>query len=261
MSDQPDPILAKPVDLCCLKGSIHTGEATGTIEEIEGVPTYVAKPNADTANGNVLLYFPDAFGLHINSFLMMDAFASCGYLVLGVDYFLGDAVTKYSKTPLSDPSFDFEAWKNRHLEATEEVAARWVKGVQSKFESLSGTKFACVGYCWGARFVCSQLSQGGICKVGAIAHPSFMKESHVVSIRAPLFLSAPNTDALFAPEQRNRTAELMTSGETPFSVQVFSHVGHGFASRAYLTKPYEKWAKEQCFKSFVEWFDLWLAEA
>lgn len=89
MATTEDRVLAKPANLCCLKGSIHTGEQKGVIESINGVDTYVSKPNPDTANNNVLLYFPDAFGLHINSFLMMDSFAACGYLVLGVDYFLG----------------------------------------------------------------------------------------------------------------------------------------------------------------------------
>lgn len=89
MSDRTDPILAKPADLCCLKGSFHTGEPQGKTVHIEGIETYIATPAPDTANGNILLYFPDAFGLHGNSFLLMDAFASCGYLTLGVDYFLG----------------------------------------------------------------------------------------------------------------------------------------------------------------------------
>ncbi|EYB24206.1 hypothetical protein FG05_35411 [Fusarium graminearum] len=43
-------------------------------------------------------------------------------------------------------------------------------------------------------------------------------------------------------------------------MQIFSNVGHGFASRARLTDPYEKWAKEQHFKSFVDWFDFWLGK-
>lgn len=88
-----DRVLAKPADICCLKGDIHTGEATGKIEQIGGVDTYVAIPDPARANGNVLLFFPDAFGLHVNSFLMMDAFAACGYLTLGVDYFLGVRAT------------------------------------------------------------------------------------------------------------------------------------------------------------------------
>jgi dienelactone hydrolase len=84
-----DPVLAKPTDLCCLKDAIHSGEPTGTTEQIDGIDTYVARPQPGKKNGNVILFFPDAFGLHTKSFLMMDAFAEGGYLTLGVDYFLG----------------------------------------------------------------------------------------------------------------------------------------------------------------------------
>jgi dienelactone hydrolase len=89
MASAIDPVLAKPADLCCLKGDFHNGEPTGEIIQIDGVDTYVATPDPEIANGNVVLLFPDAFGLHINLKLMMDAYAACGYLVLGVDYFLG----------------------------------------------------------------------------------------------------------------------------------------------------------------------------
>ena len=89
-----DRVLAKSADLCCLKGGFHTGEPTGSVTQIDGIDTYVAKPRPGEENGNVLLLFPDAFGLHTNSFLMMDAFAECGYLTLGVDYFLGVSSTR-----------------------------------------------------------------------------------------------------------------------------------------------------------------------
>jgi len=84
-----DQVLAKPADICCLKGAFHSGQPQGTIEQIDGVDTYVATPDHKNANGNVLLFFPDAFGLHMNSYLIMDSFAACGYLTLGIDYFLG----------------------------------------------------------------------------------------------------------------------------------------------------------------------------
>ncbi|TIA47529.1 dienelactone hydrolase [Aureobasidium pullulans] len=259
MSDKTDPILAKPADLCCLKGFFHSGEPQGKTVHIEGVETYIATPNPKTANGNVLLYFPDAFGLHGNSYLLMDAFASCGYLTLGIDYFLGDAVSKHTTTPLNDPNFDFEAWCGKHLKSSEEAAAKWVEAVKSTYGTSGSVKFACVGYCWGARIVCQQLSKDGICKAGAIAHPSFMKESHVFGVDAPLYIAAPTTDSLFLPESRARTVKILTEGEKKFNMQVYSGVEHGFATRPDLSDPYQKWAKEQCFKGFVEWFDFWLS--
>ncbi|PVH99976.1 dienelactone hydrolase [Periconia macrospinosa] len=257
--EETDPFLAKPADFCCLKGTIHSGEAQGTIETIDGIPTYIATPDAATANGNILLYFPDAFGLQGNAFLLMDAFAACGYLTLGVDYFLGDGVGKHSDSPLSDPNFDFEVWKTKHLTASEVVAAKWIEGVQAKYGKHDDVKYAAVGYCWGARFVCAQLSKTGLCRVGAIAHPSFMKESHVTGLNAPIFFAAPNTDALFPAEQRSRAVEIMTEDKKSFNMRIFQNVDHGFATRPQLSIPYEKWAKEQCFKNFVDWFEFWLS--
>ncbi|KAI4739642.1 hypothetical protein E4T50_09920 [Aureobasidium sp. EXF-12298] len=73
-------------------------------------------------------------------------------------------------------------------------------------------------FSWGARFVCHQLSTQGICEVGAIAHPSFLKESHVETVQAPLYIVAPADDELFPQEQRNRTQEILTRGETHFSM-------------------------------------------
>ncbi|EHA46503.1 hypothetical protein MGG_12664 [Pyricularia oryzae 70-15] len=255
-----EKVLAKPTDLCCIQGgAIHTGEATGTVEQIEGVDTYIARPPPEKANGNVLLFFPDAFGMHLKSFLMMDAFAQHGYLTLGVDYFLGDGVGKHSSTPLADPTFDFKAWVDKHLGASEEVAKRWVQDVKAKYGTDGNVKFACVGYCWGARFVARQLSAEGICKVGAVAHPSFLNESDVFGVNEPFFLSVPSIDELFEPKERSRAIEILSGGGKQFNMQIFANVGHGFATQPNPSDPYESWAKKQSFRSFVDWFDFWLS--
>lgn len=81
--------LAKPSGNCCLKGTVHEGEARGSWEMIAEVETYIARPPEGEANGNILLYFPDVWGMFPNGFLVMDAFADAGYLVLGLDYFRG----------------------------------------------------------------------------------------------------------------------------------------------------------------------------
>lgn len=81
--------LAKPSGLCCLKGTLHKGEARGRWETITGVETYISEPPKGKANGHVLLYFPDVWGMFANGFLIMDGFADAGYLVLGLDYFRG----------------------------------------------------------------------------------------------------------------------------------------------------------------------------
>lgn len=81
--------LAKPSGDCCLKGTVHEGEARGSWETIAEVETYIARPPEGEENGNILLYFPDVWGMFPNGLLIMDAFADAGYLVLGLDYFRG----------------------------------------------------------------------------------------------------------------------------------------------------------------------------
>ena len=85
----PRKYLAKPSGLCCLSGTLHEGEERGKIENIYGLETYVATPKDGAANGNIVLYFPDVWGLFKNGRLILDAFADAGYLALGVDYFRG----------------------------------------------------------------------------------------------------------------------------------------------------------------------------
>lgn len=84
-----DDYLAKPSGPCCLKGTIHKGEARGRWETIADVETYISTPPDGKANGHILLYFPDVWGMFPNGFLIMDAFADAGYLTLGLDYFRG----------------------------------------------------------------------------------------------------------------------------------------------------------------------------
>lgn len=92
--ESKDRYLAKPSGSCCLKGTIHKGEARGKWETIAGVETYISTPSRGNANGNVLLYFPDVWGMFPNGLLVMDAFADAGYIVLGLDYFRGVCVLK-----------------------------------------------------------------------------------------------------------------------------------------------------------------------
>jgi dienelactone hydrolase len=97
--------LAKPSGACCLKGTIHKGESRGSWTEVAGVETYIATPPAEKANGNILLYFPDVWGMFPNGLLVMDAFADAGYLTLGLDYFRG--VSRHEIHAMESEMFSF----------------------------------------------------------------------------------------------------------------------------------------------------------
>ena len=50
-----DKVIAKPSDVCCLKGTLHDGEPRGSTTTFAGVETYVVEPPKDKANGHIIL--------------------------------------------------------------------------------------------------------------------------------------------------------------------------------------------------------------
>ncbi|KAL1847805.1 hypothetical protein Daus18300_013847 [Diaporthe australafricana] len=264
MAEEPGDqgYLAKPPGDCCIKGNLHEGEPRGTNVTIEGVDTYVAQPPEGISNGNIILYFPDVWGLFKNGNLVMDGFADAGYLTVGMDYFRGDPVWKHRKDrhdATTEPDFDYDAWKEKHQSFAAKAVPRWVDAVKAKYGG-NGTKYGCVGYCFGAPYVCDQLAEGGSCTAGAFAHPAFLKESHFRNLKRPLFLSCAEIDHTFDAQSRRRAVDMLVEDKRVYHVQLFSGVEHGFALRGSQSDPYERWAKEQSLRGIVDWFDLWLAQ-
>lgn len=81
-----------------------------------------------------------------------------------------------------NPDFDYEAWKRKHIAFADVAVPRWVDAVKESY-GTSTTKFACVGYCFGAPYVCDQL-KGDVVTVGAFAHPAFLKERHFQDLKS-----------------------------------------------------------------------------
>ncbi|CAI6080459.1 unnamed protein product [Clonostachys chloroleuca] len=237
-TDTSDSYLAKPSGPCCLKGTIHKGEARGRWETIAGVETYISEPPQDKANGHVLLYFPDVWGMFPNGFLVMDAFADAGYLVLGLDYFCGDPVWKHRKNrhDNSNPDFDYEAWKIKHTTFADKAVPRWVQVVKERHGG-GNTKFACIGYCFGAPYLNVNESYGP----------------------EPLFLSCSEIDHTFDGPSRRKALQILQERKKTFNYQLFSGVEHGFALRGDPDDPYQRWVKEESLSSIVSWFDFWLS--
>lgn len=58
-----------------------------------------------------------------------------------------DPVWHHRKTrtdTTTEPDFDYEAWKAKHMAFSAEAVPKWVKEVKEKY-GKAGTKFACVG--------------------------------------------------------------------------------------------------------------------
>ena len=71
-------------------------------------------------------------------------------------------------------------------------------------------------------------------------------------------ISAAETDSIFPTDKRHQSEEILKKTGKPYQINLFSGVEHGFAVRCDLSKPVQRFAKEQAFFQAVQWFDNWL---
>ncbi|KAG9227518.1 hypothetical protein CCMSSC00406_0000836 [Pleurotus cornucopiae] len=222
------------------KSTWHVGTPVGQTITIAGVPTYVSTPKSNLKK--VILFFPDVYGpFYVNNQLLQDSFAANGYLVLGVDYFLGDPVQNHD----GEQGFDRPAWFAKARVNAADVLPGWIDGVRQKY-GVHGISYSAVGYCFGAPYVFELLS-GDMVSAGAVAHPTLINEDHLFKIQ--------KIDHTFPLDKRRRAEDILIERKANYHFQIFSGVAHGFAIRGDPSVENTRWAKEQSAKSIVEWFD------
>ncbi|KAF6753956.1 Alpha/Beta hydrolase protein [Ephemerocybe angulata] len=243
------PILAPEVGPDCAQGFKHDGKITGTNVTVAGVPTYYSKPaKSTTGPKKVILFFADIYSpFYINNQLLQDYFASEGFHVLGIDYFFGDPIQAHD----GEPGFNQTAWINKSRAQADESLPKWTEAVKKQYGA--DAKFAAVGYCFGGPYVL-EISATDNVVAGAFAHPSGVTEDHFNKLTKPLLLSTAELDAAFPVASRNRALEILATNKAKYHAQLFSGVGHGFATRADLSDENAVWAKDQSAKTVVEWF-------
>jgi hypothetical protein len=60
--------------------------------------------------------------------------------------FLQDPVWKHrkSRSDISNPDFDYEAWKTKHIAFADDAVPKWVEEVKANY-GRPDTKYACAG--------------------------------------------------------------------------------------------------------------------
>ena len=158
MTSTESPVLAGPPGDCCIRGVKHFGEPVGKTITIAGVETYVSEPLAKAVSSQdknkIILFLADVYGpLYINAKLVQDYYASCGssrtlnhffsvtvpfshpfffvlgFIVLGIDYFLGDPIYPHN----DEPGFDKQAWIAKSMAQANEVFPNWIEEVRKTY--------------------------------------------------------------------------------------------------------------------------------
>ncbi|ROT43833.1 alpha/beta-hydrolase [Sodiomyces alkalinus F11] len=247
-----------PPGQCCIQGFRHEGEATGQIITFgpENVQAYVATAAPDKVrNGSGILFVPDIFGLWQNTKLVADQFAAEGYTTFVVDVFKGDPL------PYPPPmDLNFRKWieegddgKPPHNSAV--IDPIILDAVRALKERYGVTKVGAVGYCFGAKYVVRHLNKTSGIDSGFFAHPSFVTQDELAGVQGPLSIAAAEVDQQFPPDLRHLSEEILQKIGLPYQINLYSGVSHGFAIRADISQPQQKWAKEQAHAQAVAWFD------
>lgn len=236
---------------CCLKGVVHEGTPKGEIVQFAEVETYIARP-ASGSSERVILLLTDIMGICNNPKLIADDFAANGYTVVLPDMFAGDKVPFPADRK---PGFQLPEWLKDHQPHHVIPIIQKVMG-QIRSE-LKPRKIGAAGYCFGAKYV-TQLLSGEI-DAGYNAHPSFVTLDELCAIKAPLAISAAETDSIFTRDLRHATEAKLAEIKATYQITLFSGVAHGFAVRCDLTNDKQRWAKEEAFRQAVRWFKLHLA--
>ncbi|KAJ6597571.1 Alpha/Beta hydrolase protein [Mycena vulgaris] len=233
----------------CFTGVKHSGTPVGKTVTIADVPTYVSDPPS-AAGGSpkkIILFLPDVYGpFFLNNQLLQDYFASQGFYVVGIDYFLGDPVHIHT-----EEGFDRTAWIEKSRKKADEITPKWQEEVR-KMHGVD-SKYCAVGYCFGAPFVMDLAATDSIV-AAAFAHPAFLNEDHFKKLKQPLLLSCAETDFTFPLESRRRAEDILVETKAKYQFQVFSGVQHGFALRGDPDVPDARWAKEESARGIIGWF-------
>jgi len=240
---------SNPLGPCCFTGFKHEGTPSGVTKTILDVTTYFAYPENNKHPDKVVIILSDIFGIYNNSQLIADDFAANGYLAIIPDLFNGDAVLPET---FEAGKYDRAAWVPKHgPEQTDPVIDRVIKSLR---DDLNIKTIGGVGYCFGGRYVGRFLKEGKL-DAGFVAHPSFLSKEELGAIEKPLSIAAAETDRIFTSQLRHESEEILIKTSQPFQINLFSGVAHGFAVRADLSKPANKFAKEQAFLQAVGWFN------
>jgi dienelactone hydrolase len=248
----------------CFKSVPHTGNPVGRAETISGVPTYISEPANVAGQKKILLYFADVFSpFYINSQLIQDWFATKGYIVLGIDYFFGERLDEIMK----QPDFARETWRNKVAAQARECTPRWVQAVRERY-GTTGVEYFAVGYCFGAPYVFALANDPTFnLTAGAVAHPSNIYDATTKQLKseliencvAPIAFGCAEIDGAFPTAARRQTEDILVKNKAHYYFQVFSGVSHGFATRGDPADDTQRFAKEECARGFLHWFNRFAA--
>ncbi|KAH5734214.1 hypothetical protein HBI17_202910 [Parastagonospora nodorum] len=243
-----------PLAKCCISGVLHTGTPVGSIKTIGKTQAYLSYPK-DSSTHHAILLLTDVYGYTFpNTRLIADQFAARGYFTIIPDLFQGREVS----FPAPD-DFNLQTYIHNVMPRVETVDPIIRSVIEDMRNEMGVQKLGGVGYCFGGKYVCRWLKEGGL-DAGFVAHPSFVDGEELKGVKGPMSIAAAESDDIFTVEKRRETEEILRELSVPWEMFLYSGVEHGFAVKGHMSTKRARFAKEQAFGQAVAWFEEYLKE-
>ncbi|KAF3352572.1 hypothetical protein VdG1_08913 [Verticillium dahliae VDG1] len=232
---------------------LHNGKPVGKEVTYQGVKFYVSTPSAKHRGKSAaaaVLFLTDITGIQAaENKLLVDGFAREGFVTVAPDLFDG------SPAVLGDPNFNVTKFLGEHPPAvTDPIVDIAISFLQDK---LKVKKIAASGYCYGGRYAIRALNGQHAVNAGFAAHPTAVTTEEVRAVQQPLGLANAQNDPAFTLAQQTETNIILGDLGHGFAASLYSGVRHGFAVRANVSEPQQKFAKEEAFAQASRFFKAW----
>ncbi|GAA6017477.1 hypothetical protein JCM10207_008240 [Rhodosporidiobolus poonsookiae] len=233
---------------CCVQGYIHEGTPVGSIDP--STKAYVTLPSGDYDKTKALLFLTDIFGPELpNGQLLADSYAKNGLATHMPDMTDGEP---FKKQDLKFGQHKRTEWFARH---GKERTRATIDRVIAQLKEQGVTRFAAVGYCWGARYAVDLVLED-LVSVAAVAHPSFINIPEDIEAlgKTPahfLWLHALQ-DFLMTAEKQKEVREILK--DSPRHKHVDFDAGHTFAIRGDPADPHIRAEADRAFAEAVAFF-------
>lgn len=276
----------------CFTGGVHDGTPQGTLEEMHGYRTYIAKPSTPSPSGSVIVYLPDFFSHRlVNNKLLADRYAEgSGCTVLFPDIVRNGGVDP-SWMPVFEPLMDANTpfWQKLWFgiqilplmpmmvlggpERAYPEVKRYVRAVRATLPE--GAKLGVAGFCWGgygSTHLCKEAAvEGGeanLIDAHFSGHPSRLDTPKdvveaITTRNVPYSVAVAEIDPMYDTTKAEETeAKLKQDGVESgkdgraFEFKTYKGAHHGFAVR--LKGDADKESATAAEKQAVDWFKKYL---
>ncbi|KAJ4375278.1 hypothetical protein N0V83_002364 [Neocucurbitaria cava] len=213
----------------------------------ETVRTYFAYPK-DGSTQNAILIMTDVIGMDFpNIQLIADQFAANGYFTVIPDVFNGNEI------PFPPPAtFSLQEYIKTKMPRPPTVDPIYATVIKHLRSELGVQKLGGVGYCFGGKYVCRWLKEGGFGE-GGLTRGSL--RIRVLWMRRRLGGLGGRFLLLLL---RRLTEDILRELSVPYQMCLYSDTEHGFGVKGDLSNAKQKFAKEQAFLQAVQWFDYFI---